>query len=349
MPTVKPITIVGGGLAGLTLGIGLRRRGIPATLWEAGRFPRHRVCGEFICGRGLGVLERLELKSQFEAAGAVRACTAMFAAGTARSPVRGLPIPALCLSRFRMDALLAGEFQRLGGELLENARWARDRWDEGVVRATGRRVQPTEQGWRWFGLKGHVAGSEHVCLDADLEMHVSRGGYVGLARINRGEVNVCGLFRSRRGAQPPESKQRLLRGEPGTLLHERLATATFRKDSLCSVAGLSLLPQRSASQSECRVGDALTMIPPVTGNGMSMAFESAEMAVDPLAAYSRGELDWAQARLAIARDCDAAFARRLAWARLAHMLMFSPVLRGQFGRLLLRSDWLWQLFFARTR
>ena len=31
------------------------------------------------------------------------------------------------------------------------------------------------------------------------------------------------------------------------------------------------------------------MIPPVTGNGMSMAFESAELAVAPLAAWSRGE------------------------------------------------------------
>ncbi|MDB6025304.1 MAG: putative electron transfer oxidoreductase, partial [Verrucomicrobiales bacterium] len=44
----RPITIVGGGLSGLTLGIALRQRGIPTTIWEAGRYPRHKVCGEFI-------------------------------------------------------------------------------------------------------------------------------------------------------------------------------------------------------------------------------------------------------------------------------------------------------------
>jgi len=52
MPSCKPITIVGGGLAGLTLGIGLRQRGVPVTIWEAGKYPRHRVCGEFISGNG---------------------------------------------------------------------------------------------------------------------------------------------------------------------------------------------------------------------------------------------------------------------------------------------------------
>ena len=59
MPAHKPITIIGGGLAGLTLGIGLRQREVPVTIWEAGNYPRHRVCGEFISGNGQAVLERL--------------------------------------------------------------------------------------------------------------------------------------------------------------------------------------------------------------------------------------------------------------------------------------------------
>jgi 2-polyprenyl-6-methoxyphenol hydroxylase-like FAD-dependent oxidoreductase len=40
--------IIGGGLAGLSLGIALRHRGLPVTIREAGHYPRHRVCGEFI-------------------------------------------------------------------------------------------------------------------------------------------------------------------------------------------------------------------------------------------------------------------------------------------------------------
>ena len=35
--------VVGGGLAGLTLGVALRQRDVPVTLCEAGSYPRQRV------------------------------------------------------------------------------------------------------------------------------------------------------------------------------------------------------------------------------------------------------------------------------------------------------------------
>ena len=135
-----------------------------------------------------------------------------------------------------------------------------------------------------------------VNLEADLEMHLSPDGYIGVNRINAGEVNVCGLFRAREGDRQPGSKLDWLRGEAGSLLRERLGAAEFEPDSFCSVAGLQLKPERATAKKECCIGDALTMTPPVTGNGMSMAFESAEMAVEPLAAYSEGRISWISAR-----------------------------------------------------
>ena len=349
MSPAKPITIVGGGLAGLTLGIGLRQRDVPVKIFEAGNYPRHRVCGEFISGRGQAVLDRLGLLPRFESAGAIHARTVMFVCGSNRSPIRPLAAPALCLSRHAMDALLAESFQQLGGELLVNTRRTSDENREGVVQAAGRRTQSAKNKTRWFGVKAHVARTSPVNLEADLEMHLSPDGYIGVNRINGGEVNVCGLFRGREGVRQPESKQDWLRGQTSSLLHERLGAAEFAPDSFCSVAGLQLQPQRAAAKTECCIGDTLTMTPPVTGTGMSMAFESAELAVEPLAAYSRGELNWRQTQQQIAGLCDAAFSRRLAWARRLQWMMMSPVLQGRVGLTLLRSDWLWHLMFTRTR
>jgi 2-polyprenyl-6-methoxyphenol hydroxylase-like FAD-dependent oxidoreductase len=347
MAAAKPITIAGGGLAGLTLGIGLRQMGIPVTVWEAGHYPRHRVCGEFISGRGQDVLTRLGLRETFAQAGLVLARTASFYLGPSGSPVRPLPEPALCLSRFTMDALLADRLRQAGGELRENARWREEDYGEGIVRANGRRLQPRADGCRWFGLKVHAC---NVSLAADLEMHGTQTGYVGFCRLRDGEVNVCGLFRQASGkTDGPQSWRDLLRGQPGTPLRERLAGAVFDESSFCSVAGFSLRPQRAAAQPECCIGDALTMIPPVTGNGMSMAFEAAGIALEPLAAYSRGESSWSEARQSVAAACDRAFARRLAWARWLQWMMFTPLLRGwpSFG--VLHSEWLWRTMFTRTR
>ena len=192
MSPPKPITIVGGGLAGLTLGIGLRRQGIPVTVIEAGHYPRHRVCGEFISGRGQEVLARLGLRDALVEAGAVPARTGAFFLDETASPVRPLPSPALCLSRFSMDALLARVFRDAGGELRENQRVPADDSAGCVVRATGRRLEPSVNGWRWFGLKMHA---RDVPLSADLEIHGTQNGYVGICRLRNGEVNVCGLFR----------------------------------------------------------------------------------------------------------------------------------------------------------
>ena len=359
--SLKPITIAGGGLAGLTLGIGLRQRGVPVTLSEAGHYPRHRVCGEFISGRGQETLARLGLRQLLEDAGAVRANTAAFFSRNRSTGPRTLPAPAIGLSRFILDALLATEFQRLGGELRVGQRWPAvgvhasacpgrlkpELQPEGVVRATGRHVQAEENGARWFGLKAHA---RNVPLTADLEMHVSPRGYVGLCRINGGAVNVCGLFRRRAGeGDRPADRLEWLRGPTGSLLRQRLAAAEFDESSSCAVARLSLRPHRAVARAECCIGDAITMIPPVTGNGMSMAFESAELAIGPLVAWSRGETSWDETRMQIARRCDATFARRLAWARWLQRFLLAPPLQNALVSFAAHSDHFWQMAFEKTR
>jgi 2-polyprenyl-6-methoxyphenol hydroxylase-like FAD-dependent oxidoreductase len=340
----KPITIAGGGLAGLTLGIGLRQRQVPVTIVEAGRYPRHRVCGEFICGLGNSVLAKLRLDEILGRCGAIEATTALFQGESVASPVRRLPTRAVCLSRFVLDAELSREFERLGGRLEQNQRRREADFGEGVVRATGRRLKTKEKDWRWIGLKFHA---RNVNLVADLEMYLGRNGYVGVCRLPDNEVNVCGLFRRPAGNGS-------LTGDPKTFLlganrhlRHRLEGAEILEDTFCSVAGLSLEPA-TARPEECCVGDALTMIPPVTGNGMSMAFESAGLALDPLLAYSEGTISWIQVRENIARRYATAFTGRLRWAGWLHRFLFSRIF-GVLGPPALRSELVWRTLFRHTR
>ena len=341
--TPRTITIAGGGLAGLVLGIALRDRQIPVVLHEAGRYPRHRVCGEFLSGNGPALLESLNLLPALRAAGARTATTFRFASDHRQTPIQPLPAPALAISRHALDALLATTLRERGGEVHEESRNAAE--GEGIVDATGRRRTPPSGPLRWIGLKMHLLGAEP---SADLEMHLTPDGYVGLCRVEGGAVNVCGLFLHdiRRGAFDPVTA---LRGRPGSLLHERFGAAAEAPGSRCAVSALDLRPQPAIGQPGPRIGDAATMIPPFTGNGMSMAIESALLATDPLAAWARGECDWQHTLATIARRTDTAFRSRLRWAARIHPFLLSPRIAPGALALLSHAPSAWRFLFAHTR
>lgn len=344
---MNPVTIIGGGIAGLSLGIGLRRQGVPVRLCEAGHYPRHRVCGELISGHGQEVLAALGLRERLEAAGACLARTVRFCAPGVQLPIRILPTPALCLSRHVLDPLLARELVDAGGELQTGHRWSGDFAAPGVVRATGRRIHPPQAGGRWLGLKVHA---ERASLTADLEMHLFPGRYIGLCRLADGIVNVCGLFRSA-GPTPALAREwpEWLRGPEGSALRARLGEARFLEETFCSISGFSLEPERAATTSECRIGDTLTVIPPVTGNGMSIALESAALATAPLVEFSRGALAWAEARARIANACDRSLARRLRWAGRLQWSLMAPAACQVLARATFWMPWLQRWLFHLTR
>lgn len=343
----KTITIVGGGLAGLTLGIVLRDQDVPVVIWEAGSYPRHRVCGEFVNGRGLETLQRLGLMDGLVRSGAQPAYNAAFYYSDGHRSVRDLPKPAICLSRYTLDAWLAGRFLRCGGELRCGARWQGPFCQEGVVCASGRAAQAGQGAWRWYGLKAHAS---HIPLAADLEMHLAPNSYVGLCRLPDGIVNVCGLFRRKTGDPSlPEDVVARFSLDRGATLRERFRRAEWDQRSMCAVGGLPLRGGMCRKEGECHVGDAFAMIPPITGNGMSLAFESAELAWEPLCAYANGRISWDAACRFVEKACCRRFARRLRWAGWLHVGLFQTRFSSWMLSRLGCAPLPWRLLFDRTR
>ena len=322
---MKRVTIVGGGLAGLTLGLQLRQRGVPVLLHEAGTYPRHRVCGEYLSGRAISIIESLGLRPGLDDLGAVESSDVLLSLGSSVLSRRTLPRPALCLSRYEFDRFLVQELTKAGADIQTGHRVPAQP-AEGTVLATGRQPSATQNGWRWFGLKAHA---RNVDLEAGLEMHLSTRGYIGLCRIEKNQVNVCGLFRARSPVSDLATQWKdWLGGDPDSLLRQRICHADWDESSFSSIAALSLSPQRASAQAGLRIGDALTMIPPVTGNGMSMAIEGADRAARPLVDWSSNKLGWDSVAETVASCLDSAFAPRLRHARWLQHAMFDPMARS---------------------
>ncbi|MSU48751.1 MAG: hypothetical protein EXS37_06640 [Opitutus sp.] len=317
MTHFHPIEIVGGGLAGLSLGIALRREKVPVTLHEAGDYPRHRVCGEFITGLAPTTIARLQLGSALR--GALRHEEVAWSIGERPPQFQRLPSPALGLSRHTLDARLASEFVAAGGTLHTCSRVTESANRAGRVFATGRRraVEP-----RWIGLKIHA---HNLPLERELEMHLGTDCYVGLARIENDGVNVCGLFRRRGVAgRGPGLLLGYLRAAGLNALAARLASAPLDAASFCAVAALGFDRRVSANAGRICLGDAAAMIPPFTGNGMAMAFQSAEAALDPLLAYARGKSGWGATCAAAHTALRRRFRVRLVSAGALHPFLLSP-------------------------
>lgn len=308
------ITIAGGGLAGLSLGIALRGRGVPVCILEAGTYPRHRVCGEFISGINEATLSRLGIHSAFTEA---RLHESLIWHEKGRVIHRNrLPEPALGISRHELDERLRLLFESMGGELRTGVR-ARPEPADGLVWTAGRRPRTG----RWIGLKAHV---RNLPMEADLEMHAGTNGYAGLAGVEDGWINVCGLFVIDRklDAKGPDLLTAYIEAGGHSQLAALLRAAEWRSDSFSAVAGFELGKQPKVPGLLC-LGDAESMIPPFTGNGMSMAFQAADAAVEPLVAWSHGSSTWEFTRHAVSMDLQKRFRRRLSTALFLHRVLLS--------------------------
>lgn len=344
----QAVTIAGGGLAGLSLGIALRHRDIAVTVLEAGSYPRHRVCGEFICGVTPSTLQNLGIADAFEPQVINRDSRWFYR----DRPIlkKRLPVPAIGISRHHLDRWLADELTRLGGELRTNTRAAPDDLSqEATVWSIGRRR--TNAG-EWLGLKCHARGFE---MDTDLQMHFGKDCYVGLSRVEGDTVNVCGLFKQRRDLKANDRRQLLLaylRAGQLEQLAEQLHSGDIDPDSLLGVSAFQLGHQSSDDKiaaERLHLGDSYSMIPPFTGNGMTMAFQSAELALQPLTEYAQEGRSWPATVAKIREAHRPQFDRRVRWAMKLHPFLLRPLGQKTLVTLARFHAIPFGLFFNKTR
>lgn len=316
---MTPITIIGGGLAGLAMGIGLRQKGVPVTLYDSGFYPRHRVCGEFMTGLSPSLLEQLGINDCFKDALTHKTCK-WFHQG---HPVRKykLPDPAVGISRYSLDNRMVERLRSLGGNVREGMRIAESN-EPGRILTTGR--QPRQGGS--IGIKGHWEGLQTT---ADLELHMGNHAYVGVSGVEDGYVNVCGLFRKvarGRFKSPLDRFHATLEQHGLACLSDRLIGARLREGSLCSVTGLSY-SSTSMTMQGC-LGDRHRQIPPFTGHGMTIALESAAAVLPILTSYCSGGCNWSEYLDRSEYTLSRRFGKRYRIAGFLHPAILNPRLQS---------------------
>jgi hypothetical protein len=262
--------VAGAGPAGASAAIAAALAGARVRLYDHSRFPRHKVCGEFLSPGIVGELQRLGVFDQFLARlpAPIRRVSLWF--GSRQSSAR-LPGEAFGLSRYAFDELLVVHARTLGAvvlrERLESA-------PEPVVLAHGRdsRNSPPRDR-RLFGFKAHFDGPAGDAI----ELYFSHHTYVGVSPVESGRTNVCGLAPEWRLRQSGFEFDEILHSIPP--LRERLQPLRRAMKWLAAgplVFGNRL--RRRPAQHAYPAGDALSFVDPFTGSGILAAVTTGALA-----------------------------------------------------------------------
>ena len=310
---MKEITIIGGGLAGLALGIGLRNKGVPCVLYEKNDYPRHRVCGEFISGVSKDTLQRLDLLETLSQSSSVPGVRWFIKNRNIFE--MNFDADGIGISRYLLDDLLAKLFVSKGGQIVKK-KHTLNQPKEGLVQAIGK---PLNKGGNWIGLSIHILGTD----TSDLEMHNGVGGYVGISPVEDGKANLTGLF-----LKNPKLKGKgkdliigYLRWIGLTHLADNLMNKECLEKSFCAISGFKF--GFFKKNNEFSIGDSSQLIPPFVGNGMSMAIESADIASEKIEKYSQGKWHWDQALESAKKEINKLFTKRMMIASALHPLLIS--------------------------
>jgi flavin-dependent dehydrogenase len=342
------VIIIGAGPAGSTVSALLARAGLRVLLLEKSRFPREKVCGEFITPDCLNVFDHLGVREQiFDAGAKIIDQWTLFAPDG-----RGVDVPmewiadghrhAIGISRARMDLILLECARQAGVDAREgfhvSPRLIRENgtiFIEGkadgetverfsaplAIDASGRNGVFSNQiaqrtsllgGSRLFGCKIHLRAVEGMRGLGELFFYSD--GYGGMCDVENDRTNLCFITTEATLREARGDREKLLdltlRSNPAA--RRRLRDAVIVGEWVGT--GPITYGRRRPIPGVISIGDAGAFIDPFTGSGILFALRSGELAAEVIRqAFSAAGSERIRDVDAIAKRYDHIHRARFAW------------------------------------
>jgi len=307
--------VVGARCAGSPTAMLLARRGYKVLMVDRGSFPSDTMSGHYIHQPGVAALERWGLREAVAASGCPPLTTVRFDVGP--FALEGSPPPAdgitegYCCRRFILDQILVDAAVASGAELRENVTVTDLVWEDG--RVTGIRTASGVENARIVigadGLHSKVAAwvdapvydaydtvscgyySYWTGIDHGGKVHLLPRGdrFLGVAPTNEGKAFVFyqGPIAQFHEMRADIEGQYMAAMSRDPWLADQIAHAT-RVERFTGTADLPNFRRKPYGPGWALVGDAAYHKDPITAQGITNAFESAELCAEAIHAGFSG-------------------------------------------------------------
>ncbi len=331
------VIIAGGGLAGLSAGIGLANKGHHVLIIEKHGYPRHKVCGEYLSREALPFLDSLGVRLP---SGLPEISKLNLYMHDGNAIGAKLPLGGIGISRFTLDHLLYKRAIDAGCEFIfDEVLQFRHTDDVATVRtksgkeyhsrlvlgsygrhALKKEVRPVKKASRWIGIKAHY----RVGIDPkSVGLYLFDGGYCGVSRVEDGVTNICYLasYDAFAHCKSPEAFTREVVAK-NTALAQLLNRAEPLFGQPLVVSNITFEAKPRVDNHMLLLGDAAQMIHPLSGNGMAMAIGSAGLAIPLASEFLLGKINRHLLEIGYARAWNSRFSYRVrAGRRIAGLMM----------------------------
>lgn len=303
------VAIIGGGLAGLCLAIQSANAGYQTILLEKESYPYHKVCGEYISKESEPFLNALGLPLPDWKLPSINQLDISAPNGKLHS--FHLPLGGFGVSRYFLDHQLYQLALQKGVTIftdtkVQNLHFQENHFeietDKKQFTATiaagsfGKKsnldirlnrpfVRTKPSNWNNFiGVKYHIQYPHPENLIA---LHNFKDGYCGISQIEAGKSCLCYMTTAANLQQNGNSIEEL----EATVLWKNPKLKTIFKESEIlyerplTISQISFQQKKRVENHLLFIGDAAGMIPPLCGNGMSMAMHGSKLAFENIHQY----------------------------------------------------------------